>query len=64
LDDGAAFCPSCGTSLSGGAAVATQAAPVLAAPLEYEIEGDNLEVVRIHMKPGQEIIAEAVKMVY
>ena len=37
---------------------------MLAAPLEYEIEGDNLEVVRIHMKPGQEIIAEAVKMVY
>lgn len=37
---------------------------MLAPPLEYEIEGDNLEVVRIHMKPGQEIIAEAGKMVY
>jgi uncharacterized protein (TIGR00266 family) len=64
LDDAAVFCARCGSSLSGGAAVVARPAPVLAPPLEYEIEGDNLEVVRIHMKPGQEIIAEAGKMVY
>lgn len=63
MDDAAAFCGSCGTALGGGAA-ASRPAPMPAAPLEYEIEGDNLEVVRIHMKPGQEIIAEAGKMVY
>ena len=33
-------------------------------PLEYEIYGDNLQVARIRMKPGQELYAEAGKMVY
>ena len=33
-------------------------------PIEYEIEGDNLQIVRIKLKPGQEIYAEAGKMVY
>jgi uncharacterized protein (TIGR00266 family) len=63
-DDAAAFCGSCGTS-SGGVAAALPTVPaVRAEPLQYDIEGDNLECVRIHMKPGQEIIAEAGKMVY
>ncbi len=39
-------------------------APVMAAPLDYEIYGDNLQVARIRMKPGQELYAEAGKMVY
>lgn len=34
------------------------------ARLDYEIYGDNLQVARIHMKPGQELYAEAGKMVY
>jgi uncharacterized protein (TIGR00266 family) len=38
--------------------------PPVAAPLEYTIQGDNLQVVRIKLKPGQEIFAEAGKMVY
>ena len=64
LSGGAAFCPSCGTPLSG-ATPATPAAPVVAAPpLEYKIEGDNLQVVRIKLKPGQDVYAEAGKMVY
>ena len=33
-------------------------------PLKYDIQGDNLEVVRVHLQPGQELIAEAGKMVY
>ncbi len=33
-------------------------------PLKYDIQGDNLEVVRVHLKSGQELIAEAGKMVY
>lgn len=33
-------------------------------PLHYEIQGDNLQVVRCHLKPGQELYAEAGKMVY
>jgi len=44
----------------GGAA---PAAPVVE-PLEYEIQGDNLQVARVYLKPEQEIYAEAGKMVY
>jgi uncharacterized protein (TIGR00266 family) len=33
-------------------------------PLTYEIHGDNLQVARLHMKAGQEVYAEAGKMVY
>ena len=39
------------------------AAPA-AAKLEYTIEGDNLQVARVRLKPGQEIYAEAGKMIY
>ena len=34
------------------------------APLEYQIQGDNLQVVRIKLQPGQELFAEAGKMLY
>jgi uncharacterized protein (TIGR00266 family) len=33
-------------------------------PLEYTIQGDNLQILRITLKPGQEVFAEAGKMVY
>ena len=53
------FCPNCGRP------VGTRSAEVATAePLEYSIQGDNLQVARIHLKPGQEIYAEAGKMVY
>jgi uncharacterized protein (TIGR00266 family) len=32
--------------------------------MEYKIEGDNLQIVRITLNPGEEIYAEAGKMVY
>lgn len=32
--------------------------------IDYSIEGDNLEIVRIRLQPGDEIVAEAGKMVY
>jgi len=35
-----------------------------AEPLDYTIQGDNLQVVRIRLKPGQEVYAEAGKMIY
>jgi uncharacterized protein (TIGR00266 family) len=38
-----------------------QAAPE---PLDYTIQGDNLQVARVRLKPGQEVYAEAGKMVY
>lgn len=33
-------------------------------PLNYEIQGDNLQIIRCKLKPGQELYAEAGKMVY
>jgi uncharacterized protein (TIGR00266 family) len=66
----ARFCTNCGlpAGASGdGGSAASVPAPAAAAgtpPLEYSIQGDNLQVARIMLKPGQEIYAEAGKMVY
>jgi len=64
--DGAAFCGNCGARLDGGAPMATAPPPEAynAEPLDYSIEGDNLQIVRVRLKPGQDVIAEAGKMVY
>ena len=67
--EGAVFCPNCGTRTADGdtssAPVPTGwAEPAVVEPIEYKIEGDNLQIVRIKLKPGQEIYAEAGKMVY
>lgn len=65
MADDAAFCGSCGAKLGGGATPAVSSpAPVATIPLKYDVEGDNLECVRVHLEPGQELIAEAGKMVY
>jgi len=59
LSEGARFCPNCGAPAAGATVAATAAEP-----LEYAIQGDNLQVVRIKLKPGQEVYAEAGKMLY
>ena len=66
MADAARFCNSCGALLGGASGVPQAAAPSAVAriPLEYEIHGDNLEVVRVKLKHGQDIQAEAGKMVY
>ncbi len=64
FSEGAAFCPNCGTALSGGNPAAPAAPVVAAPPLDYKIEGNNLQIVRIKLKPGQDVYAEAGKMVY
>lgn len=64
MGDQARFCPNCGAAASvPGAAnqTAYQSAPQ---KLEYSIQGDNLQVARVHMKAGQEVFAEAGKMLY
>jgi uncharacterized protein (TIGR00266 family) len=66
------FCTNCGTSLSDdarfclncGKPAGNQVRAVAVEPLDYSIEGHNLQVARVHLKPGQEIYAEAGKMVY
>ena len=37
---------------------------VVTVPLDYTIQGDNLQIARVRLKPGQEVYAEAGKMVY
>jgi uncharacterized protein (AIM24 family) len=60
IGDEARFCPNCGKPAGAGAATAVAAGT----PLDYTIQGDNLQVARIKLVPGQEIYSEAGKMVY
>lgn len=57
----ARFCPSCGRPAGVAAPAAATAMPD---PLDFTIHGDNLQVARVRLKPGQELYAEAGKMVY
>ena len=61
LAEDARFCANCGSQLGAGEQPATVATPE---PLEYTIYGDNLQVARVRLKPGQEVYAEAGKMVF
>ncbi|MSV29393.1 MAG: TIGR00266 family protein [Bryobacterales bacterium] len=60
--EGTRFCASCGKPAAGGGLSSYSAVPL--EPLDYTIQGDNLQVARVRLKPGQEIYAEAGKMVY
>lgn len=69
--DTSKFCVNCGTPMAGtslGAAPTggryTPASPLPAIPLKYDVEGHNLQIARVHLQPGQEIYAEAGKMIY
>jgi uncharacterized protein (TIGR00266 family) len=71
VPDAARFCINCGQSTSGpstGGSTGTtsflSSTPVVAEPLKYDIEGHNLQIARVYLKPGQEIYAEAGKMIY
>lgn len=52
----ARFCPSCGKPAGPAASPVSR--------LEYTIQGDNLQVARLKLQPGQEVYAEAGKMLY
>jgi uncharacterized protein (AIM24 family) len=61
IDLDARFCVGCGKSLGNAAAAAPAPAPE---PLDYTIQGEGAQVVRIRLKPGQEVFAETGRMVY
>jgi uncharacterized protein (TIGR00266 family) len=68
MPDDAKFCASCGLQTGGnggpGAQPGYQVPYQPAQPLDYTIQGDNLQVARVKLKTGQEIYAEAGKMLY
>lgn len=64
VSDTAKFCTFCGSGLSAESFGAAAAPAMSVEPLDYTIEGDNLQVIRIRLKQGQELYAEAGKMVY
>ena len=64
IPENSRFCSGCGTPAIAGAAAATQAAAPVLGPLDYTIHGDNLQVARVRLQPGQEVFAEAGKMLY
>jgi uncharacterized protein (TIGR00266 family) len=66
MPDDAKFCASCGGQIGAATATASpyQGTYQPVQPLEYTIQGDNLQVARVKLKAGQEIYAEAGKMLY
>ena len=66
LPDTGRFCTNCGSpaDMASGGTAAPVAPPPVHQPLDYTIQGDNLQVIRIRLQPGQELFAEAGKMVY
>lgn len=64
LADDARFCANCGQQAGSASGVAYYPPAPPVAPLRYDIEGHNLQIARVHLQPGQEIYAEAGKMIY
>jgi len=67
LPDTGRFCTNCGSpaNAAAGSSGPSGTIPTMAhQPLDYTIQGDNLQVIRIRLQPGQELFAEAGKMVY
>jgi uncharacterized protein (TIGR00266 family) len=66
MPDSVNFCGACGAAFSGSAPSSGFGGVVAAPPepLDYSIVGDNLQIARVRLKSGQEVYAEAGKMVY
>jgi uncharacterized protein (TIGR00266 family) len=66
LADNAKFCLNCGQAAAGGGPAGASYYPPAPSvePIRYDIEGHNLQIARVHLQPGQEIYAEAGKMIY
>ena len=54
MPDSARFCGSCGAT-AGSPANSGPNLTVAPEPLDYEIVGDNLQIARVRLRPGQEV---------
>jgi uncharacterized protein (TIGR00266 family) len=65
LNDQVRFCVNCGAPVGASpSGSGYQVPPVVVQPLQYEIEGHNLQIAKVKLQPGQEIYAEAGRMIY
>jgi uncharacterized protein (TIGR00266 family) len=64
LSENSRFCPNCGYGSGTAAPQPAAAIPPLLTPLDYNIQGDNLQIARVRLQPGQEVYAEAGRMIY
>jgi uncharacterized protein (TIGR00266 family) len=64
IGDSSRFCPNCGQQIGAASPADSYSVAAPPAPLKYDIEGHNLQIARVHLQPGQEIYAEAGKMIY
>lgn len=64
VSDGARFCTGCGQPIAGASNTPPAPQVQVIEPLDYKIEGSNLQIIRIKLKPGQELYAEAGRMIY
>jgi len=66
LNDQSRFCVNCGSPVGANPLGPgyQPVPPIVVQPLQYEIEGHNLQIARVKLQPGQEIYAEAGKMIY
>jgi uncharacterized protein (AIM24 family) len=64
LQDDSRTCTGCGRALGNGSGKVAAAPAPAPEPLDYTIQGDNQQMVRINLKPGQELYAAAGKLVY
>ncbi len=67
IEEDSHFCVGCGKARGNGNKTAAMAALAVAPapePLAYTIQGENPQVVRIRLQPGQEVFAAAERMIY
>ena len=66
MPDAANFCGACGRPVGSAPLPPNRTAPAASVPdpLDYTIVGDNLQIARVRLKAGQEVYAEAGKMIY